>query len=115
MIPVIYLGRIFHVAYFYVAINFSLLPNAQTVFGATQPSVQLALLSFLGVRRPGCEVDLPSSSVEVKNEWSCPPTTLMCCHVVEREIYILPFDGFIGFGYYSCDCVFEVFAKHFVS
>jgi hypothetical protein len=43
---------------------------------------------FLGVKRPGCEVNQsPSSSAEVKIEWNYTSTVLICLHSVDRETF----------------------------
>lgn len=52
----------------------------------TQSSVWWLLVNlFPGVKRPGCEFKLwPASSVECKNEWSCPFVPPMYLHIMDR-------------------------------
>jgi hypothetical protein len=44
---------------------------------------------FLLVKRPGCEVNQsPTSSAEVKNEWSYTSTPLICLHGIDRDNFV---------------------------
>jgi hypothetical protein len=52
--------------------------------------------SFLGVKRPGHDAHhSPSSSVQVKNEWSYTSSSPICFHVVDRDN-----SSFICFSYF---------------
>jgi len=46
--------------------------------------------SFLGLKRPGSDVDhSPASSAEVKNAWICISTPPLCHHGVDRDNFTL--------------------------
>jgi len=54
--------------------------------GPNYPTIQEVLRFFTEVKQPGFEVHhTPSSSAEVKNEWSCTSAPPVCLHGMEKE------------------------------
>jgi hypothetical protein len=69
------------------------LRNAQTVSEVHPPSCSRdAGVPFLGVKRPGREVDRsPPFNVEVKNGWNCTFASPVCPHGVYRNNETVPY------------------------
>ena len=86
--------------------SFPFLQNVHTVSGvhATSPSLAVGVLTP-GVKRLEREVNhVPSSSAEVKNEWSYTSTPYICLHGVD-SLYGLDYDRSTS---QSC-CIFSSF------
>jgi len=70
--------------------------TSRQALGPSQPPIQWLLGYFsLGEKWPGCEGDhSPSSSVEVKSEWSYTATPHVCLHALHGDsLTFLPFYG----------------------
>lgn len=97
-------------------INDSLLQIVQTASGAHPTFYLMGTGFFLGLKRPGCDVDHSSlPSAEVKDKWSYTSASHVCLHGVERDDFTifcsLEYTQLAEFQIYSAVNAFEIHSR----
>jgi hypothetical protein len=83
-------------------------PNRPPGFETHPAFIQWVPRFFLGVTRPGRDVDhSPPSSAEFKDRWRCASALLACLYGVDRDNCIRPF-SFRSNAVVSSVCVYHV-------